>query len=397
MGVIVVGAGASGLVCAITLARRGNKVIVVDKLSSSGKKILVTGNGSCNYWNEDFDNRHFYSNNNDFIEKVNTLENRNLVLEFFKSIGIDPVIKNGYYYPMSMQASSIRDSLLLEAKRLGVQFINDFDVENIKYINDKFFVRANNGEVIEDKLVIACGSYSYYKEKTNGYKLCEIFGHTIRPVLPSLVQLVGNDNFYNDWDGVRSNVKVSVIVDNEVKKEDNGEIMLTNYGVSGICIFNLSGIANRALYDNKKVKININFLPNITDLYNYLEDRSKIIDYNLDNFLVGLLNKKLVDLILKRCDLKNNRKWNELNDIEKKSLVDMITCFDVNIVSSKSYDNSQVCTGGIDTREINPLTMESKLQKNLYIIGEILDVDGDCGGYNLGFAWLSGIIAGRSV
>lgn len=397
MNVVIIGAGASGLCCAINLARRGIDVTILDRLSSCGKKILVTGNGRCNYWNEDFTNKHFYSDDFENLNIINSVKNKNEVLTFFSSLGIVPTIKNGYYYPMSMQASSIRDILLLEAKTYGVKFINDFNVKCVKKMNNKFFVISDSGEVICDKLVVACGSYSYYNEKTLGYEICKSFNHSINPVLPSLVQLVGNDSFYKDWDGVRSNATVKLYVDEHLEKEDSGEIMLTNYGVSGICIFNLSGVANRAIYNGKKVKININFLPNIVDLFEFFEERSKLIDFDLYNFLVGLLNNKLVNLILKRCDLNNNKKWNDLNTIEKRNLVDMISSFDVNIISSKSFDNSQVCTGGVSLKEINPNTMESLKCNNLYIIGEVLDVDGECGGYNLGFAWITGLIAGRSV
>ncbi len=397
MNVIVIGAGASGLTCSIILARRGFHVIVLDKLSSNGKKILVTGNGRCNYWNSDFDSKHYYSSNKKFIEEFNTEENRKEVFEFFKSIGITPTIKNGYYYPMSMQASSILNSLMIEAKKLNIEFINNVDVNDVKVKNDKFFVEYNNGFVVGDKLVVATGSYSYYKDKTKGYDICKSFGHNIKPILPSLVQLVGSDNFYENWKGVRSNCKASILINDDLVKEEVGEIMLTDYGISGICIFNLSGIANRALYDNKKVKVLINFLPDIDNLYNFFENRSKEIDYKLDDFLIGLLNNKIVDIILKKCDLNKNKRWNDLNSVEKDNLVKMISTFPVNIISSKSFDNSQVSTGGVDTLEIDAKTFESKLKKGLYIIGEVLDVDGDCGGYNLGFAWLSGIVAGRSV
>ena len=397
MRVVVIGAGASGLTCAISLVRRNIDVTVIDRFSSSGKKLLVTGNGRCNYWNEDFDNRHFFSNNMDFVEKVNTEKNRESVLDFFNSIGIVPTIKNGYYYPMSMQASSIRDSLLLEATRLGVKFWNDLNILEVKDANDNFFIKGDNGLLNAHKLVIACGSYSHYKDKTTGYDILKKYGHTIKPVLPALVQLVGNDSFYKDWAGVRSNAKVSLVIDDKKVKEDSGEVMLTDYGISGICVFNLSGAANRALNDNKKVKVIVNCLPEINNLKEFFEERSKKIDYSLRDFLVSLLNIKLVDIILKICDLNKKKKWKDLNEVEKDNLVKTITSFEVNIVSSKSYDSAQVCTGGVDTSEIDPLTMESRLRKGLYVVGEVLDVDGDCGGYNLGFAWLTGLIAGRSV
>ncbi len=397
MNIVIIGAGASGIVSSIILARRGFKVTIVEKLNSNAKKILVTGNGRCNYWNEDFGKTHFYSHNNDFIDSVITEDNKKEVLDFFDSIGIIPMIKNGYYYPMSMQASSVRDVLLFEAKKVGVKFINDFNVIDIKRMNNKFFVVSENGEVVCDKLIIASGSYSYYKDKTTSYDLCKKLGHNIIPVLPSLVQLVGNDSFYKEWDGIRSNVNVSLFIDNQLVKSENGEIMLTDYGVSGICIFNLSGYANRALYDKKNVKIVINFLPSINDLFNFFEERSKKIDYSLYEFLIGLLNNKLVEVILKKCDLDKRKLWKDLNLVEKNNLIKNLSSFEVSIISSKSFDNSQVCTGGVDTSEIDPITMESKKCSNLFVIGETLDVDGECGGYNLGFAWISGLIAGRSV
>lgn len=396
MDIIIIGAGASGLTCAITLARRNYKVTVLEKLNDSGKKILVTGNGRCNYWNESFDNGKFFSSNNKFLEEVNTINNREEVLNFFNSIGIVPNIKNGYYYPSSMQASSIRDILLFECNKLGVNIITNSNVLNVEKDNNKFLINTEDNKYTCDKLVIATGSYAYYKDKTSGYDICKKLGHRIIPVLPSLVQLIGNGNF-KEWDGVRSNVKVGIYVNDSLKKEEEGEIMLTDYGVSGICIFNLSGIANRALYNKDKVYVSINFFPNTEDLLSFLEERSNLIDRSLDMFFEGLINKKLINMILNKSNIDKYKTFKNLSIEEKKVLVNNLSSFRVDIISSKSFDSAQVCTGGVDTNEIDSNTMESKICNNLYIIGEILDVDGICGGYNLGFAWLSGIIAGRSV
>ncbi len=398
MRTIVVGAGASGLTCAITMARRGLDVTVLEKMDSSAKKILVTGNGRCNYWNEDFSNNNFYSSNSDFINKVNTLENRNEVINFFNSVGIVPYIKNGYYYPVSMQASSIRNLLLLECNRLGIKIDNNINVIDIKKEDDKFLVITSNGNYETDSVVLATGSYAYYKDKTNGYDLCKRLGHTIKPVLPSLVQLIGKDNYYKEWAGVRSNVKVSIYINDSFIKEEEGEIMLTDYGVSGICIFNLSGIANRSLYNKDRVKLLIDFFPQVKDMLSFLEEREKNISKRtIKEFFEGLINNKIIDVILNKCNINNNIDYSLLSLEEKKLLCNTIKRFDIDIVESKSFDNAQVCTGGVDTLEIDSNTMESLICKNLYIIGELLDVDGICGGYNLGFAWLSGTIAGRSV
>lgn len=397
MDIVVIGAGASGLVAGIFAKDNSNNVTVLERYEKSAKKILVTGNGRCNYWNEDFDNNHFYSENKDFIKKVNTLENRNKVLAFFKSIGIVPTIKNGYYYPMSKEASSVRNALLFEAKKRNINIINNIDVKAIKKENNKFILYFDNRSFTCDKVIIATGSNSYYKEENLGYRLCNSLGHNIIEVLPSLVQLIGKEDFFKEWAGVRNNSKVGIYIDNNLVKEESGEVMLTNYGISGICIFNLSGIAGRAIKDNKHVEIRINFLPEINNIKEFLEDRNNNLnDRILNDFFEGLINNKLINIILKRLNL-NNKYWNLLTEEEKELLIDNLVNFKLEITGTKSFSDSQVCSGGIDTKEINPSTFESKICSGLYIVGEVLDIYGDCGGYNLGFAWISGLVAGESV
>ncbi len=398
MEIIIIGAGASALMAAINI-KGNNNVTILERFSSCAKKILVTGNGRCNYWNENFDNCFLHSENNEFIECVNTLSNREEVLNTFDRIGIVPTIKNGYYYPMSLQASSIKNAFLNEISKRNIKIYNDTNVIDVKKNNDKFEVITEESTFYCDKLIVATGSNSYYKEESLGYKICQGLGHNIIKVLPSLVQLVGEENYFKNWDGVRKEVKISIYVDDEKKKEEQGEIMLTDYGVSGICVFNLSRIAVRSLDNNKSVMLHINFLPFLTHetVYDYFEKRSKITDLEIDKSLESLMNYKLVYVILNKANIDKSKKWDEMNNEEKNRLCSWIIDFKLKIISSKSFDNSQVSSGGIDTKEINPLTMESKIVKGLYIIGEVLDVDGDCGGYNLGFAWLSGLIAGRSV
>ncbi len=399
MKVVVIGGGASGLVSSIEAKKNGCDVTVLEKQENLAKKILVTGNGRCNYWNEDFTNKHFYSTDGSFIEKVNTKENREEVLNFFKDIGIVPTIKNGYYYPMSMQAYSIRNALLNEAKCLGVEIRNNTCVKSVKKENNEFYIECLDNEIIKaDKVILATGSNAYYKDKNLGYDICRKMGHNIIDVLPSLVQLVGQDNYFKDWMGVRNTSKVSLYVDNQLIKEELGEVMFTDYGLSGICIFNLSGIASRALHNNKEVKVIIDFLPSIEDVKEFLEERVKTLkDRSLEQFLEGILNYKLVKIVLNKSNLNKDKSWESLTEIEKDRLIENLTHFDVLIVGTKDFDNAQVCTGGVDTKEIDSLTMESKIVKGFYVVGELLDVDGECGGYNLGFAWISGLVAGRSV
>ena len=396
MDIVVIGAGASGLVAGIFASNNSNHVTILERNDKSLKKILVTGNGRCNYWNEDFRDIHFYSNNSDFIKEVNTLENQKEVLAFFKSIGIIPTIKNGYYYPMSKDASSVRNALLRKSLKNGIKIVVDAEVTSVKKENDKFIIKFNDEDISADKVIVATGSNSYFKKDNLGYKICQDFGHTIIKVMPSLVQLVGNEDYFKYWAGVRNNSFVRIYIDGIKEKEELGEIMLTDYGVSGICVFNLSGIANRALNEGKKVEIGINFLPEINNIKEFLEDRSKELNYVLEDLLEGLLGEKLTYTILNKNHLLSY-KWEDLSEEQKDLLIRELIDFRLGIVGSKGFDSSQVCTGGVDTKEINPKTFESKICKGLYIVGELLDVDGDCGGYNLGFAWLSGMIAGKSV
>ena len=397
MDIVVIGGGASGIISSILAKTKQNNVTILERYDKCAKKILVTGNGRCNYFNEIFTNDKFNSSNLSFIKEFNTNENKEKVLDFFDSIGIIPTIKNGYYYPMSKEASSIRNTLLNEAVKKGVNIINNANVKNVKKDNNKFIINYNNEKIICDKVIMATGSNAYYKEETTGYDICKMLGHNIIKPLPSLVQLVGYGNYFKDWAGVRNNSKVSIYVDNIIKKAEVGEVMFTDYGLSGICIFNLSGIANKALDEGKQVEIRINMLNEINDLFSFFEERfKKIGDKKIDDFLDGLIPSKLIKTILKIIKL-DDRFYSSLSSTEKDKLVDSISNFKVKIVGSKSFKEAQVSIGGVDTKEINPNTFESKIVKDLYIIGELLDVDGDCGGYNLGFAWLSGIVAGSSA
>lgn len=398
MDVVVIGGGVSGLTCAIELARRHSNVTILEKLSVCGKKILVTGNGRCNYWNEDFSNKHFYCSNDDFLSKVNNEDNREMVKAFLASVGIVPFIKNGYYYPLSKEASSVRNALIFELEELGVKFFNDANVNKISSDGSKFTVFYNDKVIVCDKVVMATGSYAYYNDKTNGYDICKSFGHSINNVTPSLVQLVDSSKTFKECQGVRVNSRLSLYIDGVLEKEEEGELMLTDYGISGICTFNVSGYASRALSKNKIVNVVIDFLPSIDNLLNFLEERNRQIGKRkIDEFLEGLLNYKLVLLILKKAHIDKDKLWDALSLREKNILCEYIKKFEISIVSTKSFNNAQVCTGGVNVDEVNPLSFESKKKCGLYIIGELLDVDGECGGFNLGFAFLSGLIAGRSV
>ena len=399
--VVIIGGGASGLVAAVNAKTSLNDVIILERNNSCGKKILITGNGKCNYWNEDQNIKHYHSNNQELLEKIINSNSRE-VLEFFSSLGIIPKIKNGYYYPFSNQATSIKNALILEAKKKNITIKTDFLVETIQKEENKFIISSKKEAIISDKLVLATGSAAAPKTGSDGmgYSFARRLGHKIIKPLPALVQLKTKGKFLKDWQGIRTDVKLSLYENSNLIKEEEGEIQLTDYGVSGICIFNLSRYVSIGLNNNKKEVIKINFLPflNISDKKFWLKERNnQVKNRTIEELLEGILNYKLVRVILKKSDINTNKTYIELSENEKNRLIENLTEFELEITGTNSFDQAQVCSGGIPLNEININNMSSYKNNNLYIIGELLDVDGECGGYNLGFAWVSGLLAGIDI
>ncbi len=400
--VVIVGAGASGLAAAISAARGNNRVILLERNSVCGKKILMTGNGRCNYYNDDINISHYHSNDLSKLNNIITKDNLSKVLSFFDSIGIIPKIKDGYYYPNTNQAITFRNSLLTEALSFGVDICYDTYVKDIEKDNNTFRLITNNNKYICDKVIISTGGKSYpiTGSDGNGYSLLEKLGHSKTDILPSLVQLKGNGKFLKKWSGIRVLSKVSLYEDDKFIKDELGEIQLTDYGISGICVMQLSSIVTRGINTNKSEKILINFLPDYDEVSfsKYLEIRNnKLKNRSIYQLLEGIVNYKLLNVLFEVSKLDKNKKLEELSDIEKTMLIKNIISFSFEVSGINSFDRAQVCAGGIPLSEVNVLTMESMKVKNLYITGEVLDVDGDCGGYNLCFAFLTGIIAGENI
>lgn len=400
--IIIIGGGASGLLAAIYATKTGRKVTILEKNKTCGKKILITGNGKCNYWNEAQSLNHYHTNNIEILKNILTESNKQEILNFFDSIGIIPRVKDGYYYPFSNQATSIQTALLTEAKIQGVEIITETEVLSINKDNNNYQIITNNGKYLCNKVIISTGSYACPKTGSDGlgYKLLTSLGHSLITPLPALVQLKANTPYLKEWHGIRSDVSVSLIENNNPIATQTGEIQLTDYGVSGICIFCLSGQVSRGLYQNKKEQLSINFLHpfNINtkeDFIKWMTNRNKkVLNRTISDLLDGLLNYKLINLILKLSKIKRETRWNNLSTEEKYLLGNNLTNFTLDITGTNSFESAQTCTGGIPLTEINPNTMESLKTNNLYITGELLDIDGECGGYNLTIAWITGMLAG---
>ena len=397
MKVVIIGGGASGITSAITARRKGYDVVILEKNSSLLKKLKITGNGHCNYYNEDQDLCHYHSDNSELISMMINSVNLENVSLFFDSIGIIPRIKNGYYYPFSNQAISVCSSLILEAQKLGVVLDTDVEVQEVKKSN-RFQIITTNGVYEADKVIVSTGGMSYQKTGSDGFGYRELkrLGHNINLLLPGLTPLI-IANPTKDWKGIRTDVSISLLENNKLVRKESGEIQLTEDGISGICTMQLSSYISKGLYLGKDERIKINFLPFIDEdkFFVFMDNRSKKMkNRTIMELLEGVLNYKLISVILKK---EQNLIWDECNNKERKFIKKNLLSYMVEVVDTKSFNYSQVTLGGVSLLEVNLETMESKKVKDLYITGELLDITGDCGGYNLTIAWITGLIAGECL
>ena len=397
--VVIVGGGVSGMMAAI-LASTNHSVTILEANDKCGKKILLTGNGKCNYWNQDINIKNYHSSDIELAKKIITLENQNEVLDLLTKIGIYPKIKNGYYYPYSNQASSVRNLLLLELERRKVNIIYDFKVEEIIRKESGFLVKSNSREVYADQVILSTGSKACPKTGSDGsgYLLAESLGHTIHTISPALVQLIGRDTCFKEWNGVRCESSVSLYVEEHKIEEDTGEIQLTDYGISGIVTFNISGSVSHYLANNKRVEVKINFVPWLEDtFYDFFTNRNKLIpNHTIEELLESIIPYKLLYILVSKAGIKSNCHYKSLTWKEKNDLINNLSDLTLEVRDTKEIFKSQVVTGGIPISRVKD-TLEDKEYKGLYYTGEILDVDGICGGFNLGFAWLSSIVVSEDI
>ena len=397
MKIIIVGGGASGLLAATIAKNSHNEVTILEANNDIGKKILVTGNGRCNYWHEGITPSNYYTDDEEHLKAI--LMRKDETLDYLNTLGLVPTIKEGYYYPMSNQASSVRDMFKYQISKRGIDVITGFKVTSIKKENNIYVISDGIHHITCDKVIISCGSIASKKganEKDN--ILFKSLGHQINPLLPALVPIIIEDAKKYNWAGIRTHANLTLVSNYKVLKEESGELQLTSSGLSGICTLNLSSIVSRELKKHNDVSIYLNFMPNIANVEEYLDKRSKMLNNpSINELLNSLINYKLIGIITNLLRIKTDTPYEELSKKEKAWLINNITNFECKVIGTEGYERSQVCTGGELLSEINPETMESKIVNGLYIIGEALDVDGECGGYNLAFAFTSGFIAGKSV
>ena len=401
MKIGIIGAGASGIFAAITAAKQGAEVTLIEKKDRIGKKILATGNGKCNFTNKSMKQVDFKSQYANVFDDYVSQFDKNEVISFFQSNGMLTKEKNGYYYPRSEQASTVLDLLRLQLKTYKVSVLTEKYPISIQKKKKQFEIILNSNEkLFFDRIILACGSFAGEKKQDNysGYTYAKNFGHTIVPVVPALVQVRAKSKDFKSIAGVRCDANIKLYIDNCLSAEEFGELQLTDYGISGIPVFQLSRYVSYGIYEKKLVTAAIDFLPeyNIEEWHSFVESKWKNSSKNItvEEFFQGFLNKKLNMMFLKNAGIKAETPLNQLKFSKIKQAIETMKCWKIEIEGTNPFENAQVCAGGVSMDEIT-LQMESKLIPGLFFTGELLDVDGRCGGYNLQWAWTSGYLAGK--
>ena len=398
---IIIGAGAAGLMAAITSARAGKHVLLLEQNSKIGKKILVSGNGKCNIDNKYIHPNRFHSHNPQFIDEVLEGYDFEVIEKFFTSIGLTLVEgKEGKMFPMSLQASSVVELLEYEAKRVGVQILCDCAVTNIDKKGNTFTLDTTQGTKTCEKLVITSGSPAapHLGGSNTGYAFATKMGHSLIPRHPSLVQLCSEELWIKHCAGVKVAGLAKLTANGEYITEKKGDLLFTNYGISGLAILDLSREVSTRLANFDYCELSLDLMPELSKekLTNLLLERIQTeSEKPIDLWLQGVMNKKLIESVLEQSKSKVLVE-NQLGRKEINKLVHTIKNLKLSINDTKGFKGAEVATGGVDTTEVNPHTMESKRVPNLYFAGEILDVDGDRGGFNFHFAWVSGMRVGNN-
>ena len=408
--VAVIGGGAAGMMAAIEAARAGAIVTLIEKNPQLGKKLATTGNGRCNYTNLDMSDRiggKFRGFHPDFAVPALDALPPEAVLDWFRAIGVEPRFRGSYVYPNSDQATAVVDALREELLRLSVKVHYNTDVKSIQRADTGFFlIQSTDAMVKADRVILAAGSKAAPKTGSNGdgYFIARKLGHRIVPYVPALCGIRCAGDAFKALAGIRTEAALELLVDSRCVDREAGELQLVDYGISGIPVFQLSRHAAYAIQEGKKTAIYINFLPGFTEeaenpkeqaVQLYRQRQQRLTGRKMESFFTGLLHQKLGQHLLRMANVRPELPVAELSEKQLRSLASLSVRFKAECVETNGFLQAQVVAGGVDTTEVDPHTMASRLIPGLYFAGEVLDIDGICGGYNLQWAWASGYVAGR--
>lgn len=407
--IAVIGGGAAGMMAAIQASGDNTFVELYERNDRVGKKLLATGNGKCNFSNTDMSGNVYYGSASFLCGKLLSVFGVNETVELFGQLGMLIKNRDGYLYPASEQASTVLDILRMELDRRKVRIFTDCKVEGLEIINenDKIqVITSGNGDISYsrrqyDRVIIACGGKAAPSTGSDGsgFKIAEALGHHVTKTVPALVQLRCREDFFKSIAGVRAQAALTLCIDGEVCCEVRGELQLTDYGISGIPVFCFSREAAYAIMHKRAVTVDIDFLPQFDDreYESFFKERwIRQTNQSLEQFLTGIANKKINQLVIRLSGCKPNDAAAGISEEKRERIARLYRKLSVSVCETNGFSNAQVCAGGIPSDELT-YELESKYVPHLYFAGEIIDVDGICGGYNLQWAWTSGAIAGRAA
>lgn len=395
----IIGAGASGMMAALAAAENPNvQVILFERQARVGRKLQATGNGRCNLTNIHADISGYHGEDTEFsrfaLEKFNVQS----TMEYFRNLGLLTVTEpSGKVYPYSDHANSVVDILRLALKKENITLYTGLEVEKVQKTEKGFVVAGGDEKIACDKLIVACGGLAGTKlgGSMSGYKILSKFGHKATKLRPSLVQLKCSWGGVVALKGVRTHCCVKILRDNVRFAQSTGELQFTDYGLSGPVIFEVS---RDVCYGSGEWVAKLDLLPELSR-EQLLEQLCGCQKRNVsgEELLTGILHNQLGRMLVKAAGISPNAEAKTLTQLQMQDVVDAVKEFEIALTEPMGMDNAQVTAGGVLTRDFYPETMESKLVPGLYACGEVLDIDGDCGGYNLQWAWSSGYLAGSSA
>ena len=400
--VLIIGGGAAGMMAALSAAEAGYQVTISEKNDRLGRKLAATGNGRCNLSNTHMGPEFFHGRDPYFVYPALNAFDPRATRVFFAKMGLVCYTEeDGKVFPLSNQASSVVDCLRYRIAATSIRVLTNHTVETLLKQGDQFIASSGDEKIYCDKVIVTTGGQAAPQlgGTGRGYQLLEVFGHHLTPLFPALVQLKTDNTFPRAMQGIKFNGAVSVFVEKAWQQTESGEILFTEFGVSGPAVFSISRCASFAHVQKHDAYIQIDLLPQCpeTKLFELL--KSRIVDcpyLTLENFFTGLLHNKIGKMLFKYCQIKPlSQNCETLSETQIKQLVVAIKKFTLPLTGTMGFTNAQITAGGVSTAEVDPHTMQSKLCRGLYLAGEVLDIDGICGGYNLQWAWSSGHLAGR--
>lgn len=407
--IAVIGGGASGMMAAIQASKSGALVELYERNDRVGKKLLATGNGKCNFSNRDMDSDAYYGSAVSLCQKLYTVFGVSETIDCFGQMGMLIKDRNGYLYPLSEQASTVLDVLRFSLEQSGIAVHTGQKIEAIlpQPGTGKLRLKPVSGKTAAaqklsyDAVILACGGMAAPKTGSdgNGFQIAKKLGHHIVEPAPALVQLRCKETFLKSVAGVRTSAALTLLIDGREMKTVQGELQLTDYGISGIPVFQFSREAAYALSHKKKAAVEIDFLPAYekTAYEAFWQSRwTAFHDRTLEQCLIGISNKKINQLIIRLADAKPLTVVDDLNEKTKNLIAGLYRKLTVTVYATNGFEQAQVSAGGIPAGELTE-QLESRLVPHVYFAGEIIDIDGICGGYNLQWAWTSGTIAGRAA